>query len=41
MLAADVGAGQAQVMAQEIAQQQARLDGAFVLRAIDGDGYGV
>ena len=39
VLAADVCAGQAKVVAQEIAQQQTRLDGPLVLRAVDGDGY--
>jgi hypothetical protein len=37
VLAADVRASQAKLMAQEIAQQQARLDGALVLGAIDSD----
>jgi hypothetical protein len=39
VLAADVGAGQAQVVTEEIAQQQARLDSALVLGAIDSDGH--
>jgi hypothetical protein len=40
MLTADVCAGQAKLVAQEIAQQQAWLDGAFVWSAINGNGQG-
>ncbi len=39
VLAADVRAGQTQLVAQEVAQQQARLDGPFILGAVDGDGH--
>ena len=37
MLASDVGAGEAEVVAQEIRQQQPRLDLALALLAVDGD----
>src|SRR5207302_5110212 len=38
MLAADMGAGEAERMAQEVAEQQPRLDLAPVADAINGDG---
>ena len=38
MFAADVGAGQAELVAQEVAEQQPRLDAAFVAGTVDGDG---
>ena len=38
VLAADVGAGQAQVVAQEVGEQQARLDLPLVGPAVDRDG---
>jgi hypothetical protein len=38
VLAADVGAGQAEIMAQEIAQQQTRLHLSLVCFAIDCQG---
>ena len=37
VLAADMRAGQPQIVAQEIAQQQARLDLRSIGRAVDGD----
>jgi hypothetical protein len=37
VLAADVCAGQAKLMAQEIAEQQTRLHGSFVLSAVNGN----
>ena len=42
VLAADVGAGQVQLVAQEVAQQHARFDRALVGCAVyrDGDGVG-
>jgi hypothetical protein len=33
-----MGAGEAQLMPQEVAQQQSRLDGSFVASPIDVDG---
>jgi hypothetical protein len=36
VLAANVGAGQAQFVAQKVAQQQARFDAAFILCSVDG-----
>jgi hypothetical protein len=41
VFAAYVGAGQAELVAQEIAEQQARLDRALVGFAIYGEGDGV
>ena len=37
VLAADVRAGQPEILADEIAEQQARLDLALVASAVDGD----
>ena len=37
MLAADVGAGQSQIVAQKVAQQQPWLHGPLIFRAVDGD----
>jgi hypothetical protein len=36
-----MGAGQVEIVAQKIAQQQPRLDGASVRNAVDGEGDGV
>jgi hypothetical protein len=37
MLTADVRAGEAQLVAQEVAEQQPRLDRSLVSRAVDAD----
>ena len=41
LFTADMGAGQSQIVAQEVAQQQSRLNRALVGRAVDGDVDGV
>jgi hypothetical protein len=39
-VASDVGAGQAQFLAQELREEHARLNGAFMALAIDGQADG-